>query len=151
MSHGIPLAKKVHASVGGEVVVIGLHSVFEHHEAMNSGVARGFPALPGHLPVAVDRPEGTGYAGDDADLFVGHAVVAGDRQVRDVARERFLVLSTGWPWGAARSAPLPSPIPGVRSLVEIVVGLNAGDATLSRGGSQGGAGVVAAVCLDEGP
>lgn len=61
VSHGIPLAKKVHASVGDEVVVIGLHSVFEHHEAMTPvSLAAFLHEYRVTFPVAVDRPEGTG-------------------------------------------------------------------------------------------
>ena len=116
VSHGIPLAKKVHASVGGEVVVIGLHSVFEHHEAMTPvSLAAFLHEYRVTFPVAVDRP-GDGYAGDDADLWpAGHAVVAGDRQVRDVARERFWCRRRGGP-GVQLGLLLAEPDPGVRSL-----------------------------------
>lgn len=58
VAHGVPQAERVHREFAGEgLVVIGLHSVFEHHEAM------GRPALEAFVheyrvthPVAIDQP-----------------------------------------------------------------------------------------------
>lgn len=61
VSHGLPLAKKVRATFGGEVVVLGLHTVFEHHEAMTVAALRAFMyEYRITFPVAVDRPQGVG-------------------------------------------------------------------------------------------
>ena len=34
VSHGLPQAKRIQQTFGGAVTVLGLHCVFEHHEAM---------------------------------------------------------------------------------------------------------------------
>jgi len=34
VSHGLPQAKRIQQTFGGHVTVLGLHCVFEHHEAM---------------------------------------------------------------------------------------------------------------------
>ena len=34
VSHGLPQAQRVHQTFGDELTVLGLHCVFEHHEAM---------------------------------------------------------------------------------------------------------------------
>ena len=34
VSHGLPQAKRIQQAFGGDVTVLGLHCVFEHHEAM---------------------------------------------------------------------------------------------------------------------
>ncbi len=34
VSHGLPQAKRIQQAFGGDLTVLGLHSVFEHHEAM---------------------------------------------------------------------------------------------------------------------
>lgn len=34
VSHGLPQAKRIQQTFGGDVTVLGLHCVFEHHEAM---------------------------------------------------------------------------------------------------------------------
>lgn len=58
VSHAIPQAKKVNALFAGkELAVIGLHSVFEHHEAMKEVSLRAFiheNKIP--FPVAIDMP-----------------------------------------------------------------------------------------------
>lgn len=57
VSHGIPQAKKVHASMDPEaLVVLGLHTVFEHHDVMGSdalGVFLSEYKVP--FPVGIDR------------------------------------------------------------------------------------------------
>ncbi len=43
VSDGVPLAERVHRLfTGGDVVVIGLHTVFEHHAAMSPVALRAF-------------------------------------------------------------------------------------------------------------
>ncbi len=34
VSHGLPQAQRIHQTFGDELTVLGLHCVFEHHEAM---------------------------------------------------------------------------------------------------------------------
>lgn len=34
VSHGLPLAQRIHRTFGTDLTVVGLHTVFEHHEAM---------------------------------------------------------------------------------------------------------------------
>jgi len=58
VSHGLPQAARIRATFSpDQVAVIGLHSVFEHHEAMTPVALRAFLAeyrLP--FPVAIDQP-----------------------------------------------------------------------------------------------
>ena len=56
--HGIPQAQRIHASFPNEQVsVIGLHTVFEHHEAMAPAVLRAFVHENRiSFPVGVDAP-----------------------------------------------------------------------------------------------
>ncbi|WP_033377777.1 TlpA disulfide reductase family protein [Corynebacterium lubricantis] len=58
VNHAIPQAKKVHRMVdSSQLQVIGLHSVFEHHEAMTPAALKVFCSEFGvEFPVAVDRP-----------------------------------------------------------------------------------------------
>lgn len=58
VSHGIPQALRVHRSFDPEQVrVLGLHTVFEHHEVMGPDALRVFLAeYRIDFPVAVDRP-----------------------------------------------------------------------------------------------
>lgn len=57
VSHGLPQASRIRATFApDQVAVIGLHSVFEHHEAMTPVALRAFLAeyrLP--FPVAIDE------------------------------------------------------------------------------------------------
>lgn len=57
VSHGIPQALKTHTLFSSdEVVTIGLHSVFEHHEAMNDiSLAAFLHEYRVDFPVAVDQ------------------------------------------------------------------------------------------------
>lgn len=56
VSHGLPQAQRV-AKLFPDVRVIGLHTVFEHHEAMGLASLRGFlHEYRIRFPVAVDRP-----------------------------------------------------------------------------------------------
>ena len=56
VSHGLPQAQRV-AKLFPDVRVIGLHTVFEHHEAMGLSSLRAFlHEYRIHFPVAVDLP-----------------------------------------------------------------------------------------------
>ncbi len=69
VAHGLPQARRIHAGFGDDLTVLGLHTVFEHHDAMRPvSLAAflheyriGFPvgvdtAEPGHLaPVTMRR------------------------------------------------------------------------------------------------
>ena len=56
--HGLPQAQAVHERLGPlGVRVIGLHSVFEHHEAMTAVALRAFiHEYRLSFPIAIDRP-----------------------------------------------------------------------------------------------
>ncbi len=58
VQHGLPQAKKVAEQFAdGEVVVIGLHSVFEHHAVMGPEALEAFMHEYGWpFPVAIDAP-----------------------------------------------------------------------------------------------
>jgi hypothetical protein len=62
VSHGIPQARSIRGLFRqADVAVIGLHSVFEHHAAMNDGALAAFlHAYRIDFPVAVDRPSEDG-------------------------------------------------------------------------------------------
>ena len=61
VAHGLPQAARIHASFDpDDVRVVGLHTVFEHHDAMGPQALRAFLheyRVP--FPVGVDRPGGT--------------------------------------------------------------------------------------------
>jgi peroxiredoxin len=60
VEHSIPQARRVHAAFsGGDLAVIGLHSVFEHHEAMGEESLKAFiHEYKIEFPVAIDEPSG---------------------------------------------------------------------------------------------
>ncbi|MDT6963673.1 redoxin domain-containing protein [Cupriavidus sp. SZY C1] len=62
VSHGLPQALRVHQTfAASEVAVIGLHTVFEHHDAMTPTALAAFLheyRIP--FPVGVDQPDGHG-------------------------------------------------------------------------------------------
>lgn len=62
VSQGLPQAQRVAALFQpSEVAVIGLHSVFEHHDAMPPNALEAFlHEYRIGFPVAVDEPDGTG-------------------------------------------------------------------------------------------
>lgn len=62
VSHGIPQAKTIHqAFPPGRLQVIGLHTVFEHHTAMNETALRAFMhEYRIRFPVGIDRPDPNG-------------------------------------------------------------------------------------------
>ncbi|MFG6416987.1 redoxin domain-containing protein [Roseateles sp. DC23W] len=61
VAHGLPQAQRMHALFGGRgLQVIGLHTVFEHHEVMEEAQAlQAFVHEYGiSFPVAADKPQG---------------------------------------------------------------------------------------------
>ena len=62
VAHGIPQAKKIAQLFSSEeVVVLGLHTVFEHHEVMGPAALRAFVhEYRIEFPVGVDRPSECG-------------------------------------------------------------------------------------------
>lgn len=58
ISHGLPLAQRIHRTFDrNEVVVLGLHTVFEHHAVMSRDALEVFLAeYRIEFPVAIDRP-----------------------------------------------------------------------------------------------
>ncbi|WP_347352658.1 TlpA family protein disulfide reductase [Intrasporangium sp.] len=61
VTHGLPQATRLHRTFGPELVVIGLHTVFEHHHVTGPQALRAFLyeyRIP--FPVAVDRPQELG-------------------------------------------------------------------------------------------
>jgi peroxiredoxin len=62
VSHGIPQASAIHQYYShDEVQVIGLHSVFEHHQVMTSEALIAFiEEYNLTFPIAIDRPSETG-------------------------------------------------------------------------------------------
>lgn len=61
VSEGLPQARRVADLFrASEVAVIGLHSVFEHHDAMGPNALRAFLyEYRIHFPVGIDEPNGT--------------------------------------------------------------------------------------------
>ncbi len=69
VSHGLPQAQRIASSFGDEVTMLGLHTVFEHHDAMGPVSLEaflheyriGFPVgvdahdLPGSTPITMAR------------------------------------------------------------------------------------------------
>lgn len=62
VSHGLPQAQAVHRQFAGDdISVIGLHTVFEHHEAMTPVALDAFlHEYRFSFPIAVDAPAGNG-------------------------------------------------------------------------------------------
>lgn len=62
VSHGLPQASRIRETFGhGDVVVLGLHSVFEHHEAQSPTSLEAFlHEYRIAFPVAVDAPGESG-------------------------------------------------------------------------------------------
>jgi hypothetical protein len=58
VSQGLPQAQRLHQQLGNRVKVLGLHTVFEHHEVMTPLALQAFLAeYRITFPVAVDRPD----------------------------------------------------------------------------------------------
>lgn len=62
VSHGLPQAMRIHDSFDpADVAVLGLHTVFEHHEAMTPiSLAAFLHEYRIRFPVGVDAPDGKG-------------------------------------------------------------------------------------------
>lgn len=62
VSHGLPQAQRVAQTFRAEdIAVIGLHTVFEHHDAMNPNALKAFlHEYRIGFPVGVDMPDGGG-------------------------------------------------------------------------------------------
>ncbi len=61
VSHGLPLAQRIARTFAGEVKVIGLHTVFEHHAAMTPVSLEAFLfEYRVNFPVGVDAHEQDG-------------------------------------------------------------------------------------------
>lgn len=61
VSHGIPQAQRVAATFGSEVTTIGLHTVFEHHDAMTPTSLEAFlHEYRITFPVGVDEASSSG-------------------------------------------------------------------------------------------
>jgi len=62
VSHGIPQAKQIRETFSADdVAVLGLHTVFEHHDVMNRAALEAFlHEYRVQFPVAIDQPSATG-------------------------------------------------------------------------------------------
>lgn len=63
VSQGIPQAKRIQAAFPEhELVVVGLHTVFEHHAVMNAEALQVFVHEYGlSFPIGIDQPSANGY------------------------------------------------------------------------------------------
>ena len=71
VSHGLPQATAIHDTFpAADVAVIGIHSVFEHHNAMTPVALEAFLyEYRIRFPVAVDRPSTTGSIPHTMEAF----------------------------------------------------------------------------------
>lgn len=61
VSHGLPQAQRIASVFGNDITVLGLHTVFEHHDAMRPVSLRAFlHEYRIGFPVGVDTPDATG-------------------------------------------------------------------------------------------
>jgi AhpC/TSA family len=61
VQQGLPQAQRIHALFGQAVTVVGLHTVFEHHEAMTPvSLAAFLHEYRVRFPVGVDAPSAAG-------------------------------------------------------------------------------------------
>lgn len=62
VAYGLPQAQRVHQTFGeSEVAVVGLHTVFEHHDVMTVNALRAFVhEYRWSFPIGVDQPDGRG-------------------------------------------------------------------------------------------
>jgi peroxiredoxin len=61
VAHAIPQARRLFEIAPPDLVVLGIHTVFEHHEAMGPiALAAFLHEYHVRFPVAVDRPDGRG-------------------------------------------------------------------------------------------
>ena len=70
VQHGLPQAQKLAQQFSDkEVIVVGLHSVFEHHDVMGPAALEVFVNEFGWIfPVGIDTPDGKGFAQDHGGL-----------------------------------------------------------------------------------
>lgn len=59
VSHGLPQASAIHAAFPhAEIAVIGIHTVFEHHAAMNANALKAFShEYKIAFPIGIDTPD----------------------------------------------------------------------------------------------
>ena len=116
VSHGLPLARKVHSVLGDEVVVLGLHTVFEHHEAMTPVSLKAFlHEYRITFPVGVDRAQGRGtpvtmqrYGLQGTPSMI---IIDKSGQLRTVAFGQVDEVSLGVQWGLLLAEPDHDPEP----------------------------------------
>ncbi len=69
VSHGIPQAQRIRESFSDEVAVVGIHTVFEHHKAMEPHALEAFiHEYRLRFPIGVDRP-GTAHLPETMERF----------------------------------------------------------------------------------
>ena len=77
VSHGLPQAQRIEHTFGNDLTVLGLHSVFEHHEAMTPVALAAFLYEYGStFPVGVDAHE----SGRALPVTMGRFRLRGTRQ-----------------------------------------------------------------------
>ncbi|GAB6903019.1 TlpA family protein disulfide reductase [Kineosporia succinea] len=81
VEEGTPMMNTLHAS---GVTVVGLHTVFENHEAQTPSALAGYVARAGiRFPVGVDRHDGT----DDAPVTMRRLLLMGTPSIVSVSRK----------------------------------------------------------------
>ena len=119
VQHGLPLASRIHRSLGDQgVVVIGLHTVFEHHDVMGPDALRAFVheyRLP--FPVAIDRPVPGRAIPSTMDRYrlqgTPSTIVADRaRRIRSVSFGQVDELKLGALLGRLLAEPAPADAPG---------------------------------------
>ena len=118
VSHGLPLAQRIRRTFdAGEVVVLGLHTVFEHHAVMGRDALEVFLSEYGiEFPVAIDRSiagqaipatmHRYGLRGTPSMMIVDR-----DGRVRQIAFGAVDELAVGAYLGRLLSEPASSPGP----------------------------------------
>jgi len=117
VSHGLPQATRVHQRTSrDDVVVLGLHSVFEHHDVMGPDALRVFLSeyrIP--FPVAIDRPTGSTFPAtmDRYQLQGTPTILLVDRNgaLRDIWLGAVDDVALGIRLGRLLSEPLDHPTP----------------------------------------
>ncbi len=116
VSHGIPQAQRVERAFDrSDVVVLGLHTVFEHHEVMGpSALATFVSEYRITFPVAIDRPvDGRSMPATMAELGLGGTpstlLVDRSGRLRHVMLGALDDLTLGTHLGRLLSEPAPGP------------------------------------------
>lgn len=116
VQYGLPQAQRVHRLFGSKgVVVLGVHTVFEHHDVMTPAALRTFVAeyrIP--FPVAVDRPlEGRTMPStmDRYSLQGTPSTIVADKagRIRHVSLGAIDDLTLGAMLGQLLAEPAPAP------------------------------------------